>query len=549
MPFRCLSDPCAIVDSNGSWRRTLNKKYLHNLLDDPLFDVVVNGTLGRLTLPDVVARLLDARLTELRGVSAIQRQFVWRLLVRCAAFAARGGSPDALTADVVRDRLAEATPDREAWSLYRADGGAAFLQVPVATDSPEASGYKLEDLSRLTVIPGGKNHEFKRGVAARLSPSDALYALVEYQFGSIFTKANYASQIMGSATGKGSGSPFMAPWWPSLGASFRAHVSASLEHSAYVRDVLGLTGDVWALWTLPWMGQKDGMPGVRLAPNFIPVARRVRLDAPSSAGQFERLWFSSSKGPRVADHTMGSGLGDPFTPFVVRDAHVKVRGVMGTGFDYREVARLLLGAPIEPRGSNSFAVAYAARASIEEILPVLMEGVAFDQGKTIGFHQRFMELPRLSVLDPEPHALLLDAMLTDAKSSESALTAAARVWMSGSAKPKKGDRSRVDHCRSFLTNRIDKLFFTEIASLMRNATELGTIDDAQGQWRSSLETAARSALDEVMASTPVPIARRFARAADAEDALRRGFLRHGWPTSHSQRLADGLSAQLEPENG
>jgi hypothetical protein len=522
---------------------------MFNLLDDPLFDAVVDGKLGRWTLPDVIAQLLDERLTELRGASAIQRQFVWRLLVRCAAFATRDSSLDSLTVDIIRDRLAEATQDRDDWSLYRKDGGAAFLQVPIDSESPRASGYKLEDLSRLTVIPGGKNHEFKRGVAASLSPSDALYALVEYQFGSIFTKGNYASQIMGSATGKGSGLPFMAPWWPSLGASFRAHVSASLAQAADIRDVLGIAGSIWALWSLPWTGQKEGMPAVHLAPHFIPLARRVRLDAPSSAGHFERLWFSASEGPRVADHTMGSGLGDPFTPFVVKNAHIKVRGVMGTGFDYREVTRLLLDAPIEPRGSKSFAVAHAARATTEEVLPVLMEGVAFDKGKTIGFHQRFVELPRLSVLDPEPHALLLDAMLTDAKSSESALAAAARVWMSGTAKPKKGDRGRVDHCRSFLTRRIDQLFFAKIAQLMRSASELGTIDAAQAQWRSSLSTAAHTALTDVMASTPVPTARRFARAADAEDALRRGLLRQGWPTSQSLRLADGLSAQPEPENG
>ena len=73
----------------------LQIRSLFNLLDDPLFDAVVDGKLGRYTLPEVIARLLDARLTELRGVSAIQRQFVWRLLVRCAAFAARAWSWDA----------------------------------------------------------------------------------------------------------------------------------------------------------------------------------------------------------------------------------------------------------------------------------------------------------------------------------------------------------------------------------------------------------------------------------------------------------------------
>ena len=541
-----MSDPCAKFSGDPKLaNRKRSYRHVHNLLDDPLFDVAESGGMSRLTLPELIIGLRDERVTALRGVGAIQRQFVWRLLVRCAVRAAGAEPFAALTVASLRDRLAGATPDLDCWSLHRADGGAAFLQVPLGAPTPAAAGYKPEDLSRLTIIPGGKNHEFKRGVAARLSPSDALNALVEYQFGSIFTKGNYASQIMGSSTGKGSGSPLMVPWWPALGESFVSHVHSSIAHAAFARDVLGLSGDVWALWTLPWSGATDGMPASRLAPNFLPLARRVRLDAPSEDGMFDRLWFASSTGPRIADHTAGSGLGDAFTPFVARKAQTKVRGVMGAGFDYREVARLLLDAAIDPRGQASFAVTHAARMSKSESLPVLMEGVAFDQGKTIGFHQRVIELPRLSVLDPAPHALLLDSMLTDAKSAESALAAAGRSWMSGSARPKKGDRGRVDHCRSFLTQRIDRLFFAEVTGLIDDVRRSGLVDGAQARWRAALVVAARVSLDEVMSSTPVPSARRFERAALAVDALTRGLLKCGWIVIVSQTPVGTLPAPTE----
>lgn len=541
-----MSDPCAKFSGEPKQaNRKRSFRYVHNLLDDPLFDVSASGGLTRLTLPELIIALRDERVTALRGVGAIQRQFVWRLLVRCAVRAAGTEPLAALTVASLRDRLAATTPDLECWSLHRDDGGAAFLQVPLGAPTPAAAGYKHEDLSRLTIIPGGKNHEFKRGVAARLSPSDALNALLEYQFGSVFTKGNYASQIMGSSTGKGSGSPLMAPWWPSLGASFVSHVHSSLAHATFARDVLGLRGDVWALWTLPWAGAADGMPASRLAPNFLPLARRVRLAAPSADGMFDRLWFASSTGPRIADHTAGSGLGDAFTPFVARETQTKVRGVMGAGFDYREVARLLLDAAIDPRGQSSFAVKYAARTSKAESLPVLMEGVAFDQGKTMGFHQRVIELPRLSVLDPAPHALLLDAMLTDAKSAESALAAAGRTWMSGSARPKKGDRGRVDRCRSFLTERIDRLFFAEVTALIDKVRRSGLTDGAQARWRTALAAAARTSLQEVMSATPVPSARRFERAALAVDALTRGFLKSGWMMNASQTPVDPMSAPTE----
>ena len=518
---------------------------MHNLLDDPLFDVTVDGAVGSLTLPELIIGLRDARVTALRGVSAVQRQFVWRLVVRCAVRASAEVPLSELTVAEVRERLAASTPDVDCWALYRKDAGAAFLQVPLAAPTPAEAGYKPEDLSRLTIIPGGKNHEFKRGVAARLSPCDTLNALVEYQFGSIFTKGNYASQIMGSTTGKGSGVPFMAPWWPSLGVSFLSHVTSSRAHAQFARDVHGMSGAVWALWTLPWSGEADGMPASRLATNFIPLARRVRLDRPADDGMFERLWFAASTGPRVADHTAGSGLGDAFTPFVAREVQTKVRGVMGTGFDYREVARLLLNAEIEPRGQASFAVLDAVKKSDKESIPVLMEGVAFDQGKTLGFHQRVIALPRYALLDPEPNARLLDAMLTDAKSAESALSAAGRIWMSGSARPKKGDRGRVDRCRFFLTERIDRLFFAEVAQLIEAVHLEGTTDRAQDMWRTALLAAARDALDEVMSSTPVPSARRFERAALAAEALTRAFLKSGWPVIASHTRVDSPSAPTE----
>ena len=145
-----------------------------NLLDDALFAVSRAKERVVVTLPEVVVGLATGHVSALHGINAVQRQFVWRLLVRCAAHAAERDATLVYDAEGLREFLASTTPDRASWDLYRDDSGPAFLQVPLGAATANDDGYKREDLARLTIVPGDKNHEFKRGVSARLCPSDAL---------------------------------------------------------------------------------------------------------------------------------------------------------------------------------------------------------------------------------------------------------------------------------------------------------------------------------------------------------------------------------------
>ncbi|MDX2193332.1 MAG: type I-E CRISPR-associated protein Cse1/CasA [Gemmatimonadales bacterium] len=498
-----------------------------NLLTDALFPVQRGEGEAHLPLPELLVALWRGDLQALLGVSSIQRQYLWRFLVRVAAHASEAERGCLEHADRLREILVEAAGAPGAWDLYRPDGGAAFLQPPAQMEEGAPVDFKPEATSRLTVVPGDKNHEFKRGALVSLSATDVLLSLLEYQFGSVYTKMNYASQIMGSSSGKGSGSPFMAPWWPDLGRTFRAHLAASLARADYTRDVLGLTGSVWALWTLPWDSGDPPLPAELLSPHFVPLARKVRLASPDASGAFSRIWFKPTTAARVADHTEGSGLGDPFTPFVADGTRQKVRGVMSNGFDYREVARLLLRVQVTGRaGAPSFAVEHAAQSSYEPTVPVLLEGMAFDQGKTLGFHRRVVQLPSEVAADPAPIAVFVASLLDAAKEAESALEAAIRTWLSGTPKPRSGDLARIQRLRGDLTSRVDRAFI-ELLPRMHGRQGDEWIERMLEDWRRRLVKECRGALERVMRATPTRVSISHERRVGANSVLSARLRRAG----------------------
>jgi hypothetical protein len=506
-----------------------------NVLTDPLIAVRVAEQSLLLPLPEVILGLWEGAVTGLPGPTSIQRQYLWRLLVRCAAHARDADVRLLEDAGALRQFLAAAAGGLAAWALHREDDGPAFLQVPARMEGAGPVGFRADDLSRLSIVPGDKNHEFKRGVLSALPGPEVLLALVECQFGAIYTKGNYESQIMAGGSGKGSGSPFMAPWWPDLRRTFRTHVEASCEHAEYAREVLGLIGSIWALWTESWEDDAASVPAQRLTPHFIPLARQIRLHAPDDSGLYSRLWIRPTRARRVTDHTAGSGLGDPFTPFVGKGEGWKVRGVMQDGFHYREIARLLLRSTVEsgPNGRPSFAVEYAARATDDALLPVQLEGMAFDQGKTVGFHRRLVNVPTDVVVDPEPVSILVVGMLQDARIAERALVSAIRVWMNGSRKPTAGDRALMERLRQGLTTSIDEAF-VELMPTLRALKLDEDLEPRRSAWRLRLEALSARALRRVFESTPVPSASRYERHVAAFAKLRVTFRREGWPLSAAQ---------------
>jgi hypothetical protein len=471
-------------------------------------------------------------------LAAEQRGYWWRFMVRCAAKALHelDTSVEEVTSLDATDRAAAITralrgaTGEDAWKLHNPDHSKpAFLQVPSPTADPADGGYELRSPSLLTAIIGSKNHDRKVGQRRVLDPEAAVFALVEYQTGSIYSgRGNYESQLTGSRSGKSSGTPFMgvrigADGWS---ATFRHDTSTLLDRWDAIRRDHGLRGDVWSLWVQPWDGEHP-LPAAELDPAFVPLARAVRLVEPS-AGQYRALWFRVSKCSRVDDHTSGGNLGDIFTPLVPnpKTGAPKVRGTLEQGYGYREVVRLLFGEASRPSASV---------ASLEGTDPVkadgiwvLFQGVAYDQGKTLGYHARSVALPDVAaqfdlLFEPETVRDMHEELLELVTGVQRAVTAALRILVHGDPKPLQSDPLG-DAARQHLDFSVDQFYLTHLfAATAERKTAADEPAEAKRAFVEELLGAGEVAFEHGAGRAAVPSVHRLRRQVESEAYLRRRF--------------------------
>jgi len=497
-----------------------------NVLKDDLFTVAPDGAGNRLSLPTLIARLLAGRedVMAFPNVTPIQRSYWYRFLVRCAAKALRELGMDVSAAVAagevelrhrIESALSAAAGGEEAWRLHQPDPALpGFLQPPTPDGNPPDTSYTACSTSILTSAIGSKNHERKTDVDRTLNPEQLVYALVEYQSGVIFGgRGNYGSQLMGSAVGAGSGTPFMGVRIGSgYRETFRHDVTVFLDRWDHIRDRLEVRGPIWALWTVPWDGATP-LPAKQLDPAFIPLARLVRVDAPDADGRFSTVWFKPTNRERVFDHSDGGVLGDIFTPLVPhpkKPGGLKVRGTLRSGYGYEEVVNLLFSVKGEP-SATVVALARSPTASRRDVW-VVFEGTAFEQGKTNGFHQREVLLPETGIAflrDPEPVKQTHADMLHLAKEAKSAIRGATRILMAGTPRPREGDDAKVERPARELDRAIDREY---IPALLAAAERRARGDqDYLAEWGQRLTVLTRRVFEQTREAIPTSGARRYER--------------------------------------
>lgn len=498
-----------------------------NVLLDPLITVEPDGPANRLSLADLLARLLAGpeEVLSFPNLMPVQRSYWYRFLVRCGAKALHslGLEPrdaaklhaDELTGMFART-LADAAGGEEAWLLHQPDPTRpAFLQAPTPNGEPPEKTYARNSMSLLTTALGSKMHERKVNVDRVLDAERATYALVEFQGGVIFGgSGNYSSQLMGSSVGVGSGTPFMGV---RLGDGYRRtfthDVTVFLDRWNTIRRNFKIDGDVWALWTERWDGESQ-LPASKLGPAFIPLARLIRLGEPSSAQTFDTVWFKTSKRARVSDHSEAGLLGDIFTPLVPNPKQKdtwKVRGTMRNGYDYPEVVRLIFGFDAMP--SPSVAALADPRHPDRTNARIVFEGTAFEQGKTDGFHYREVPIPSTSFItflaNPEPVGEAHHTMLQMARNAKSAIRGAARILLAGSPKPRDGDGDKVERPAKQLEDEIDRIY---IATLLASAERHAQGDmNYIAEWGETLTHLTRQIFHDTKQGIPTSGARRYER--------------------------------------
>lgn len=366
---------------------------MYDFLTEKLLPIRTSGRQEWVALPELYRLLVRDEVDSFPGLAAHQAPALYQFLVQVGALAMQGDSAQ----EIMRTRsrwhsaLAALTPghSRSAWSLIEEDATRpAILQPP----TQKISRYKAlaETPDGLEILVSAKNHDRKRAMITSAAPHHWLYSLVTLQTYQGFS----GNRLYGIARmNGGSSSRVLVDRRPN--ARWGARVVRALNMLQTRRsDVLSRVSDaifrseggIGLVWLLPWDSDEQ-IELCDLDPYFVEICRRIRLvTAPNSGIAILRL---PSRRSRIhAKHVKGN-LGDPWVPVNIKKEGPSALTVSASGFDYRLAQRVLFDSEMQ-RPLSLEALPDEKLEDAEIHMAVLVRG----QGKTEGFHERIIPLPR-----------------------------------------------------------------------------------------------------------------------------------------------------------
>jgi hypothetical protein len=148
--------------------------------------------------------------------------------------------------------------------------------------------------------------------------------------------------------------------------------------------------------------------------------------------------------------------------------------------------------------------------------------MAFDQGKTLGFHRREVLLPEGNLLDLREPDVLREThghFLRAVKDAQSALRGATRILLNGSPRPRTGDAAKVDLGAQALQQAIDACYIDRLLAAARRRREAD--ETVMAEWQQMLHHLTLEAFAATRDLIPIPITRRLQREVEADAFLRR----------------------------
>ncbi|HKJ88844.1 MAG TPA: type I-E CRISPR-associated protein Cse1/CasA, partial [Gammaproteobacteria bacterium] len=260
----------------------------------------------------------------------------------------------------------------------------AFMQPPVPEGSlKKFSGpYEAPDASDLDVLVTATDHDVKVERQIRAEEDNWTFGLIAYQTLSGFSgKNNYGVIRMngGYATRPLVGLAWTREWTD----LFRRDLAVLRENHDSLKRAKGLPSASWQLlWVAPWDGETT-ISWADCDPYAIEVARRVRLQETQGV---LRAWRRSTPAPRLSPKSdiLKGNVGDPWIPLSTEG---KAANVSATGWDYDRLRQILL------EDGYAWAPCQHHQEDDPQRLWFYAVGLARGQGKTEGFHERWIPIP------------------------------------------------------------------------------------------------------------------------------------------------------------
>ncbi|GAK34678.1 hypothetical protein JCM17846_32890 [Iodidimonas nitroreducens] len=355
-----------------------------NLLSEPLITIDQSAHHQKVSLPALLALLMDDQVDEFPFLRAHQRHAFHAFLVQLAAIALHhaGESDPPRDAEGWAGLLRALTPDwpeDEPWSLVATPDKPAFMQAPVPDG--DISAFKpIETPDALDLLVTSKNHDLKAARMRAAAPEDWFFALLSLQTMEGFLGAgNYGISRMNGGFANRSALGIVPPG--GVGARVRRDLRILLQkRGCILKDIEQYPADngLALIWLLPWDGQSQ-LTLDQLDPFYIEICRRVRLIEKSD--RLSALGATSKKARINAGETKGH-VGDPWMPIHPGD-EAKSFSVFSDGFNYRRMSELLFGKTYQKSMLQK-----VDPNDADEGLSVLACGLVRGQGKTEGYHER-----------------------------------------------------------------------------------------------------------------------------------------------------------------
>jgi CRISPR system Cascade subunit CasA len=492
-----------------------------NLLDEQLISTVSpQGDRHQHSLAGTLAGLARGEIASFSSLRAHQRHVWHAFLVQIATLALENagekGLPDYERA--WRDLLNNLTPgwrEGEPWSLIVHDATKpALMQAPV--QGGDLSSFRaIETPDHLDMLVTSKNHDLKSQRMWNSSPEDWLFALISLQTQEgIMGAGKYGVSRMNG--GYGSRPMFGIDLEGSTGFRFRRDVAMLLAAAKESVDPNGLSRKgISLVWLNKWDGSTQ-IPFRDLHPLYIEICRRIRLrngDARIIAMD------SGSNTARISGAgELRGNTGDPWTPVSIDG---KAFSVGREGFSYRKMSELL-----NPAKFCLPALAQLAGNDSAEGVVLVAQSVCRGQGKTEGYHERRIPLPKgaLSsiVLNQDDFTKITEKRVSALSELRMAFRFALFVLGQGGPEKISADKDTtkrfVEPWLERLESAVDPGFFDDLLEeLSAPEADRDTIFES---WLRKQLTFAQKLLLQARQSLPYPSMRRYRAQAQAGIAFR-----------------------------
>lgn len=465
---------------------------MYNLLKDPCFKVTLkNGQKTKISLPEVFFHISR---DEIRSFSNLQQhqQHSWHaFLVQLGALALLAESleeyPKENTWSSLLKNLTANFNDDSPWTLVVDDlSKPAFFQPPV----PEGSLNLFEDDTptpdSLDILVTSKNHDVKKEKIQYPEIDHWIYALINLQtMQGVLGRGNYGISRMNG----GYASKPCVSFTPSNNICqrmIRDTIVLIKNHAKIHKDFnFGEKEEKKLLWLDPW----DGITQLtfdQLDPYYIEICRRIRF---SQSGNSFSVLRKNTEASRIAEEAKGV-TGDPWTPINIAEKELKCLTIKN-GFSYELCNHLLDSEYFKP------GICQTIHPKDPESLYLFMQGMTRGQGKTEGFHERSIPIPkkiRFALTIPEERVRLaqLSKRNVDYCScvSEVLKEALLKFFQGGKDKLDKKDKSPQSWLAAYESS-VDAIFFLSLWKHMEMDPE-----KAKDEWLSDLKKIASSILQQ-----------------------------------------------------